>query len=81
MCITLCVLQKFLNVENSSSEFFTVRTHRQMRASADEFLATVTEVVVHGVYKAVTRSSLGETRRHKACGSKWTLQGWTVVEG
>ena len=31
--------------------------HRRMRAYADEFLVMVTEGVVHGVYKVVTRSS------------------------
>ena len=31
--------------------------HRRMRACADVFLATVTEGVVHGVYKLVSRSS------------------------
>ena len=30
-----------------------------MRACADEFLAMVTEGVIHGVYKVVTQSSFG----------------------
>ena len=38
---------------------------------ADEFLATVYEAVVHGVYKVVTRSSFGVIRQHKASGGKW----------
>ena len=38
----------------SASEFCTVGMHRQMRACANEFLATVTEGVVPSVYKVVT---------------------------
>ena len=37
-----------------------------MQACADEFLAMVTEGIVHGVYKIVTRSSFGVTWHHKA---------------
>ena len=42
-----------------------------MRACADEFLATVTEGVVHGVYKVVTRLSFGIIWQHKVSGGKW----------
>ena len=38
--------------------------HRRMPACTDEFLATATEGVVHGVYKVVTQSSVGVTERH-----------------
>ena len=38
----------------SASEFSTVSMHRQMQACADGFLVTVTDGVVHGVYKVVT---------------------------
>ena len=41
----------------SASELGTLGMHRRMRACADEFLATVTEGVVHNVYKVVIRSS------------------------
>ena len=37
----------------STSEFGTVGVHRQMQVRRDEFLATVTEGVVHGVYVTV----------------------------
>ena len=40
---------------------------------ADKFLATVTEGVVHAVYKVVTRSSFGVTQQHKVSGGTWTL--------
>ena len=39
-----------------------------MCACGDECLATVTEGVVHGVYKVVTQSSFGVTRRRKESG-------------
>ena len=39
----------------STSECGTVRMHRRFRACTDEFLAMVTEDVVHRVYKVVTR--------------------------
>ena len=38
----------------SASEFCTMGMPKRKRACADEFLATVTEGVVHGVYKVVT---------------------------
>ena len=41
----------------STSEFGTVGMGRRIRACTNEFLATITEGVVHGVYKVVTRSS------------------------
>ena len=37
-----------------------------MPERADEFLATITEGVVHGVYKIVTGSSFVLTQLHKA---------------
>ena len=39
-----------------------VDMHRRIRVFADEFLATVTEGLVHGVYKVVTRSSFNIMR-------------------
>ena len=59
---------------------------RQMQIHPDEFLAMVTEGVVHGVYKVVTWSPFGVTWRHKASG-KWMFchcviyEPNTVVEG
>ena len=41
-----------------------------MEACTDECLALVTE----GVYKVVTWSSFGVTRRHNVSGGKWTLR-------
>ena len=43
----------------SDAEFGSVNMRRQMQACVDEFLAMVTEGVVHGVYKVVTRLSFG----------------------
>ena len=40
---------------------------------ADEFLAKVTEGVVHGLYKVVTRSSFGPIWQHKVSVGKWTF--------
>ena len=60
--------------EMSASEFGTVGMRRRMRACADEFLATVTEGVVHNVYKAVTRSCFGVTRQNRASVGKWMLR-------
>ena len=48
--------------------------HRQMRACTDEFLSTVTEGVVHGVYKVVAQPSFGITLKHKASGGKWAFR-------
>ena len=48
----------------SASKYRSVGMRRRMRACADGFLAIVTEGVVHGEYKVVTRSSLGVTWRH-----------------
>ena len=45
-----------------------------MQACADGFLATLTEGVVHGEYKVVTRSSFSVTQRHKVSGGKWTFR-------
>ena len=44
-----------------------------MRTSADEFLATVTEGVVHGVHKVVPRASFSVTWQHKVSGGTWTF--------
>ena len=41
----------------SGSYRLTVSMRRRMGVCADEFLATVTEGIVHGVCKAVTRLS------------------------
>ena len=41
------------------------------RACTDEFLAMVTEGVVHSVCKVVTRLSFGAIRQHKASGGIW----------
>ena len=66
------------------SEFDTVSMRRQMRTCTDEFLALVTEGVVHGVYKFVTRSSFGVTfiylfgvlRRFQHCTGHITTGSW-----
>ena len=42
----------------SSSEFGTMSMHRQGPLCIDEFLAAVTEGVVHSVYKFVTHKTL-----------------------
>ena len=52
----------------SASEFGTVSMCRQMRGCTDEFLATVSERVVHGVYQVVTRSSFSVTQQQKVSG-------------
>ena len=49
----------------STSEFGTLGMYRLMQTYAAEFLTTVTEGVVHGVHKVVTRLSFGVIRRHK----------------
>ena len=55
----------------STSDFRTVGMHRQKRACTDEFLAMVTEGVVHSVYKVVTWWSFGVIWQEKANGGKW----------
>ena len=60
--------QSFKMFKISSSEVGTVGMRRQTRASTNEFLVTVTEGVVGGVYNIGTRLSFGVTRRHKASG-------------
>ena len=45
----------------SASEFGTMGIRRQMRACTDEFLAMVTEGVVHSVQKVVTWSCFSVT--------------------
>ena len=57
----------------STSEFCTVDMCRRIQACADELLASVTEGVVHGVHKVMTRSPFGVTQGHKASGGKWTF--------
>ena len=42
----------------SASVHLTLSMHRGMRVSADEFFATITAGVVHGVCKVVTWSSV-----------------------
>ena len=49
----------------SASDFGTVGMRGQFRAYMNEFLATVTEGVVHGVHKVVIWSSFGVIRRYK----------------
>ena len=49
----------------SASSFGTVDMRRQFCTCAFEFLAMVTEGVVHSVYKAVVRSFFGVIRSHK----------------
>ena len=56
------------------SEFGTVYMGRRMQACKDEVLAKVTEGVVQGVHKVVTRLSFSVTWRHKAIGGKWTFR-------
>ena len=55
-------------------KFITEGMHRGMQACADEFLATVTDGVVHGVYEVVTPLSFGVIGRHMASGCKWTFR-------
>ena len=43
-----------------------------MQAGSDDFLATVTESVVHGVYK-VSWSCFGLTWQRKVSGGIWTF--------
>ena len=43
----------------SASDSLSASMRRGIQVCADEFLATVTEGVVHGVNKVVTRSSFG----------------------
>ena len=56
----------------SASEFGSMGMYRRMQACSDEFLATVTEGVVHGVYKVVIQSSSRVIRQHKVNGGTWT---------
>ena len=69
---TLCM--SYRSFKNSASEFGTLQMHRRMQLCTNEFLAEVTEGVVHGVHKVVTQSSFGVTQRHKASGGKWTFR-------
>ena len=57
-----------------ASDLGTVGLSRPKQACAGKFLATVTEGVVHGVYKVVTRSSVGVIQRHTASGGTWTVR-------
>ena len=63
--------ESFKTFKISASKFGILPT--QMRACIVEFLAKVTECVVHSVYKVVTPSSFGVTQRHKVSGGKWTF--------
>ena len=60
--------------EVSTSEFGTVSMCRRMQACTDEFSAAVTEGVVHGVYKVVTKLYFGVTQQHNSSGGKWTFR-------
>ena len=55
-------------------EFGTVNICRRMQACAVDFLATVTEGLVHSVYKIVTSLSFTVTCGHKVMRGKWTFQ-------
>ena len=66
MCtlVTKCPLPRvfyrsFKRFKIANSEFGTVSMCRQMHACADEYLAAVTESVVHSVYRVVTQSFFG----------------------
>ena len=61
----------FVRFKISASEFGTIGMRRRKQACTDQFLATVTEGVVHGVYKLVTKSSFSLIWRHKVSQSKW----------
>ena len=54
----------FKRFKISSSGLLTMSMRRRMRACADEFLAMVTEGLVHGVRKVVTRSSFSVILPH-----------------
>ena len=49
----LTLVRKIFNI--STSEFRTATMHRRIRACTYEFLANVTEGVVHDVYKVMSR--------------------------
>ena len=49
----------------STFDFSTVSIHRRFCVCAYKFLTTVTEGVVHGVYKVVIWSSFSVIRQHK----------------
>ena len=46
----------------SASDFGIMSMNRRKRTCTDKFLAAVSEGVVHGVYKVVTRSSFRVSR-------------------
>ena len=52
------------------SKFLPMISELWVSAGESKHLATETEGVVHGVYKAVTWSSFGVTLRHKLSGGK-----------
>ena len=54
--------------EISASESGTVSMHKRMRVCANEFLARVSEGVIHRVYTVVIQSGFGGTHRHKVIG-------------
>ena len=45
-----------------------------MQACADEFIATITEGVVIGVYNVMTWSSFDVIRQHKVSGGTWMFR-------
>ena len=56
----------FKMIKISTTQFGTITMRRRMRACTYQFLATVTEGIVHDVFQGVTW-------QHKANGGKWTL--------
>ena len=59
--------------EISAFDRLTMSMCRCMQVCVDEFLTLITEGVVHGVCKVVTRLSFCVIRRHKMGGSEWML--------
>ena len=57
----------------SASDFGTVSMRRRFCACMYKFLTTVTEGVVHGVYKVVIQLSFGAIRQHKVRLGYWFL--------
>ena len=55
-------------------EFGIVSMRSEMRSCADEFLATIIEGIVQGLYMVVTKLSFGVIWRHKASGDKWIFR-------
>ena len=57
--------QSFNIFEVSASDFGTMSMRRRFRACTYEFLSTVAEGMVNGVYKVVIRLSFSVIQRHK----------------